>query len=123
MSVDDFEHVAKELIGSRISSSTVPKEEGAAELRALFADYLPGSSSVQYTLIEELALNPEKDPSSYKEAVSRPDAEKWREAISTELDNLKRNGVFVEVCRPTNLTKLIGCRYVFKTTIMIPPPR
>ena len=78
-------------------------------------DYLPGSSSVQYTLIEELALNPEKDPSSYKEAVSRPDAERWREAISTELDNLKRNGVFVEVRRPTNLTKLIGCRYVFKT--------
>ena len=24
-------------------------------------------------------------------------------------------GVFVEVCRPINLTKLIGCRYVFKT--------
>jgi len=116
MSVDDFEHVApKELIGSCTSSSTVPKEEGTAALRALFSDYLPCSSSLQYTLVEELALNPEKDPSSYKEAVSRPDAEKWREAISTELDNLKRNSVFVEVRRPANLTKLIGCRYVFKT--------
>jgi len=115
MSVRDFGHTARQLIGSYTSSSAVPKEEGTeAIMKAFFAD-LPHTSSLQYTLVEELVLNPEKDPSSYKEAVSRPDAEKWKGAIFTELDNLKRNGVFVEVRRPQNLEKLIGCRYVFKT--------
>jgi len=114
MSVRDFGHTARQLIGSYTSSSAVPKEEGTeAIMKAFFAD-LPHTSSLQYTLVEELVVNPEKDPSSYKEAVSRPDAEKWKGAIFTELDNLKRNGVFVEVRRPQNLGKLIGCRYVFK---------
>ena len=40
---------------------------------------------------------------------------KWQRAIATELDNLKRNRVFVEVVKPRGLGKLIGCRYVFKT--------
>ena len=118
MSVPGYKHVEEGLIRSYTSSSTILKEEGyQAELKALFTDNLPSSSCLQYTLVEELALNAEKDPSSYKEAISRPDSEKWREAISTELENLKRNNVFVEVQRPPNLSKLIGCRYVFKTKV------
>ena len=73
------------------------------------------STSFQYTLIEELVLESDKDPSSYKEAISRVDGNKWKQAITTELENLRRNNVFVEVKKPPSLGKLVGCRYVFKT--------
>ena len=73
------------------------------------------STSFQYTLIEELVLESDKDPSSYKEAISRVDGNKWKKAITTELENLRRNNVFVEVKKPSSLGKLVGCRYVFKT--------
>ena len=46
-----------------------------------------------------------KDPSSYRDAIGRTDGEKWQKAIATELDNLKRNKVFVEVPRPRDLGK------------------
>ena len=73
------------------------------------------ASSNQHTLVEQLASDSENDPITYREAISRQDGVKWQRAIATELDNLKRNRVFVEVVKPRGLGKLIGCRYVFKT--------
>ena len=69
------------------------------------------ASSNQHTLVEQLVSDSENDPVTYKEAISRQDGVKWQRAIATELDNLKRNRVFVEVVKPRGLGKLIGCRY------------
>ena len=69
------------------------------------------ASSNQHTLVEQLASDSENDPVTYREAISRQDGVKWQRAIATELDNLKRNRVFVEVVKPRGLGKLIGCRY------------
>ena len=77
---------------------------------------VPGAC-LQHTLVEELALDSEADPSPYKEATSRLDKGQWQQAIATELENLRRNNVFVEVKRPHDLGKLVGCRYIFKTII------
>ena len=55
------------------------------------------------------------DPKSDGEAIGGPDEEAWREAIATEIDNLRRRDVEIEVKRPDKLGKLLGTKYVFKT--------
>jgi hypothetical protein len=55
------------------------------------------------------------DPKSYGEAIGSPDEEAWRAAIATEIDNLRRRGVAIEVKRPDKLGRLLGTKYVFKT--------
>ena len=71
----------------------------------------PSAFAATYTLVEQFVSDSENDPTLYKEAISHQDGVKWRRAIATELDNLKRNRVFVEVVKPRGLDKLIGCRY------------
>ena len=56
-----------------------------------------------------------KDPVTYSEALNGGNSEQWREAIATEVNNIKDRGVVREVKRPPDLRNLIGCRFVFKT--------
>lgn len=56
------------------------------------------------------------DPVSYKQALSRPDAEKWSKAIAEELDSMLQNGVF-ELVEPPPDVPILGHRWVFKTKL------
>ena len=56
------------------------------------------------------------DPTSYNEAVSVPEKEKWITAMKEELDSLKKNGTYVETKLP-NGRKAIGCRWIYKTKL------
>jgi hypothetical protein len=65
-----------------------------------------------------LALIIPKDPKSYDEAMSTPEASHWKEAIAVERDNLRRRGVLVEVPRPHGRDiRPIGTKLVFKTKV------
>lgn len=55
----------------------------------------------------------ELEPQSLREALSRPDAEKWRAAVEEELDSVRRNQVF-ELAELPQGRRAIGCRFVFK---------
>ena len=53
------------------------------------------------------------EPSSYTEAMSRPDAAQWRAAIDSELDSLKRTGTWT-LTPPAAGRQAIGSRWVLK---------
>lgn len=53
------------------------------------------------------------EPSTYKEAMLRPDSGAWRKAILDELFALKKNGTFEVIDRPPNV-KPIDSKWVFK---------
>lgn len=54
-----------------------------------------------------------EDPVTLEEAMKSPYAEKWREAMKEELNNLQSNQTWELVPKPAN-TKPIGCKWVFK---------
>ncbi|KAK8685928.1 hypothetical protein V6N13_124959 [Hibiscus sabdariffa] len=53
------------------------------------------------------------EPKTYQEAVSRPDSEKWLEAMRSEMDSMSDNQVWTLVEPPKGI-KPIGCKWVFK---------
>lgn len=60
--------------------------------------------------------NVNKDPTSFADAMSRPDREHWKKAIEIELQAMERNKVWEYVDRPKNC-KVIDSKWVFKTKL------
>ena len=58
----------------------------------------------------------EDEPTSYQEAVMRPDFEKWLEAMRSEMESMYTNQVWTLVDPPEGV-KPIGCKWVFKRKI------
>jgi len=54
------------------------------------------------------------EPSSYKDAVSGPNAERWRSAIENELESLRVNNTWTIVPETPPGRHPIGCKWVFK---------
>lgn len=54
-----------------------------------------------------------RDPDSLKEALTQPDAEKWKLAMEEELENLRKNETWEIVPRPKD-RKIVKCKWVFK---------
>ena len=54
-----------------------------------------------------------KDPLSYEEAISRPDAIHWKRACAEEMEEFVRQKIFSTVASPKG-HKMIGCKWVFK---------
>ena len=55
----------------------------------------------------------EDEPTSYQEAVMRPDSEKWLEAMRSEMESMYTNQVWTLVDPPEGV-KPIGCKWIFK---------
>ncbi|XP_035227835.1 uncharacterized mitochondrial protein AtMg00820-like [Stegodyphus dumicola] len=55
----------------------------------------------------------QNDPETLEEALTSPDAEKWKLAMEEELENLKRNETWDIVPRPEG-RKVVKCKWVFK---------
>ena len=55
----------------------------------------------------------EDEPTTYQEAVMRPDSEKWLEAMRSEMESMYTNQVWTLVDPPEGV-KPIGCKWVFK---------
>lgn len=53
------------------------------------------------------------EPKNVEEAISRPDSNKWREAMEKEIESMKKNKCWKIVRRPQN-KNVIGLRWVFK---------
>ena len=56
------------------------------------------------------------DPTSYQEAISRPDGDKWAAALEAELKSLEKAGTFSIVPRPID-RNVIGCKTVWKVKL------
>lgn len=55
----------------------------------------------------------QNDPETLEEALTSPDAEKWKLSMDEELENLKRNETWDVVSRPKG-RKVVKCKWVFK---------
>jgi len=64
---------------------------------------------------DELAMSTSlpDEPLTFAEALTRPDAEKWRQAALEELAAYQSNGTWTLVPRPAG-SKVIGSKWVFK---------
>lgn len=61
----------------------------------------------------EACLTDLDDPQTFKQAMARPDAEKWVEAMNEELTSLERCKVWELTERPDE--NVVSCRWVYKT--------
>lgn len=52
-------------------------------------------------------------PTSYREAVTDPESDKWHEAMNAEMQSMKDNQVWDLVDLPPK-NKPVGCKWVFK---------
>jgi hypothetical protein len=69
---------------------------------------------VDYGTAMKLAAVDTGEPRSYSEAIAGPERAKWLEAITTELQNLKKREVLIEVPRPEYPIHVVDCKYLFK---------
>lgn len=53
------------------------------------------------------------DPRSYQDAISRHDAQQWRDAMQREIDQLQEMGTWELVDLPEGRS-VIGCKWVFQ---------
>ncbi|KAK9003720.1 hypothetical protein V6N11_084352 [Hibiscus sabdariffa] len=53
------------------------------------------------------------EPKTYQEAVASPDSEKWLEAMTSEMDSMSENQVWILVKPPEGINP-IGCKWVLK---------
>lgn len=60
-----------------------------------------------------LSVISSEDPVSVQEAMSRSDAQQWREAMNAEIDSIRKNNVY-SVTELQEGRKAIGCKWVFK---------
>ena len=51
------------------------------------------------------------EPTSYQEAISSPDSEKWQEAMESELQSMEDNQVW-NLIDPPEGVKTIGCKWM-----------
>jgi len=56
------------------------------------------------------------DPSTYQEAMSRPDAIYWKKACAEELEQFVKQKLFSTVRTPVG-RKVVGCKWIFKTKV------
>ena len=54
-----------------------------------------------------------KEPSTYKEAISGRDKDKWQASMETEMGNLHKNGTWEIVDRPRD-RNILCCKWVYK---------
>ncbi|KAG5860810.1 hypothetical protein JTB14_031227 [Gonioctena quinquepunctata] len=65
----------------------------------------------------KVPCGPEDDPTTIDEALSRPDAEMWRQAANEELDSFNENEAWDLVDLPNN-SLTVPCKWMFKKNIV-----
>ena len=63
-----------------------------------------------------MILLTEKEPSTFEEAMSTPDAPYWKEAVNSEFDSIMQNHTFYIMDLPEGF-KALGCKWIFKTKL------
>ena len=91
------------------------EEELRAALSALALDFASQDTTVEDAIVLAATAGPSHDiaPSSLHEALRRPDAAEWTEAIRRELDSLTHSNTFTEVDQVPAAFSPIGSKFVF----------
>ena len=114
---DSISNEEESLSDEKLMRKTMSEEEEDAYLEALLEKYPDprtwntsngGSCTV---CVAEMALDP--DPSTRRQALQRPDADKWQAAMQDEYDSLIRNQTWQVVDRP-RLQHVLSNRWVLR---------
>ena len=62
---------------------------------------------------DDILVVDQDEPTTYEEAISSPDSEKWLEAMRSEMESMYTNKVWTLIEPPEGI-KPIGCKWVFK---------
>ena len=100
-----------QLLGGTTDSCGEQSHDAMAEV---FDLPLLSTEPVNYATAMKLSAVDAGEPKSYSEAIASPEREKWKEAITTELNNLKTREVLIEVPRPDYKIHVVDCKYLFK---------
>ena len=65
---------------------------------------------------DDILVVDQDEPTTYEEAISSPDSEKWLEAMRFEIESMYTNQVWTLVDPPQGV-KAIRCKWVFKKKI------
>ncbi|CAL8993086.1 unnamed protein product, partial [Prunus brigantina] len=86
------------------------------ELRRSQRTKRPALSNDFFVFLQESEhdINTTEDPLSYKQAIQSDNCDKWIEAMESELQSMRKNGVWKLVDLPQGC-KPIGCKWVYKT--------
>ncbi|KAG6532166.1 hypothetical protein ZIOFF_006004 [Zingiber officinale] len=98
-----------------VNHSTEASMEVELEPQSVVDDVVPQGVEEKQPVQVDLPLNrsDRDEPTSYQEAVMRPDSEKWLEAMRSEMESMYTNQVWTLVDPPEGV-KPIGCKWVFK---------
>ena len=105
-------YIDSSIEGLRRPSATISRMSSKAGLLNL-----PDSAQepLDYAFVIALFNRDSPEPTTYREAMSSQDREMWKEAISTEVMNLLKRGVIVEVDPPKGEEiRFVDTKYVFK---------
>ncbi|KAK8600889.1 hypothetical protein V6N12_050734 [Hibiscus sabdariffa] len=75
--------------------------------------HVPERYGFLITTLGDVILVDQDEPTTYQEAVSSTDSEKWLEAMRSEMNSMSANQVWTLV-EPPEGVKPIGCKWVFK---------
>ena len=72
-----------------------------------------------YALLAAQEVNNVDEPSTYKEAITGIDSEKWLVAMEEEIESLHKNKTW-ELCHKPENKKILGCKWIYKRKEGIP---
>ena len=99
-----------------VSDDNEEEVDQDTEEQAMFIDAaMYGDPIVSHCLASGATISPEStEPNTYKQAMMLPDRDKWREAIESELEMIRRFNVFSPIMKLPAGARELGQRWVFK---------
>ena len=88
-----------------VETQEIPRRSGRTRHEPERYEFLV-SNEDDVTLIDD-------EPTSYKEAITSPDSDKWQGAMKAEIESMYDNQVWNLIDPPEGI-KTIGCKWVFK---------
>lgn len=101
-----FENQENQDIDIQEESEPIALEEGKYNLR--------NRNNLKNRRFDDYVLLIEDEPSTFEEAMSSPDSDKWKEAVTKELNELRENNTWIEVEKPKDENNIVTSKWIFK---------
>ncbi|GMF42738.1 unnamed protein product [Phytophthora fragariaefolia] len=101
------------LVARGLNEPTVKKRQVRRSTRVMKKTTRSLEYEDSHNTVECALATDAHDPLTLQEAMTRPDAERWREATNQELESLSRNGTYEEMFPPGDI-KPVQTKWVFR---------
>ena len=108
---EDSDYIPDENVQNNISPQENIRKSSRKRKERRYDDF------VTYMVSQKIPEGPEDDPITVEEALSRSDAEMWRQAIDEELTSFDENNAWDLVDTPSNSSTIVPCKWVLKKKV------